>query len=467
MDLHKWLIQHVSYPHSLWRAGELGTLSHLREFERTQYLPPEELRALQWNRLRTVLDHAYQASPFYRERFERAGVIPSDLHGLEDLRALPPLEKSDIQANRDRMVAAGLSREALIANQTGGSTGTPISFFFSRDRKCARAAATVRHNRWAGWDVGDRVACIWGAARDRPPNAWRSRLRNALVERQLFIDTGCLTEGAIDRFQQALKRFRPKIILAYARSAVLVARYLKARGLTPYQPHSMVTSAEVLERDERALLEEVFGCPVFNRYGCREFSVVASECESHRGLHTMAESLYVEIEGDDGPARAGEPGAILVTDLLNLAMPMIRYRIGDIGSWETGECSCGRSLPRLREIGGRVTDFLVGSDGRLVSGVFIVTYLIAQRPRLGQVQIVQDTPGKVLFRIKPGQGFQPEEDFDYLTSHTCQYLGPETEVEFQVVPELRVEASGKMLVCRSTVKPTFLKVSDQESLAIR
>ncbi len=166
-----------------------------------------------------------------------------------------------------------------------------------------------------------------------------------LLREPLWLDTACLTEQSLDEFHSALLRHRPRIIQAYARSAVLFARYLETRGLTPHRPRAIVTSAESLDDDDRTLLERTFGCPVFNRYGCREVSVIASECAAHTGLHVMAEGLYLEIETPTGPAKPGEVGSILVTDLLNVAMPLIRYRIGDMGSWAAGRCSCGAACP--------------------------------------------------------------------------------------------------------------------------
>jgi phenylacetate-CoA ligase len=457
LDVHSALTRHVVYPLALGKRGDWAQLAYIREFERTQFLSPDAIRTLQAERLRALLDHAYHRCPFYRDRFDAAGLHPRDVGDADDLVRMPPLEKREIQAHRDRLVAEGWPRGDLIANQTGGSTGSPISFYLSHDRKRSRAAGTVRHNRWAGWDVGDKVACIWGAPRDLPPAGWRTRLRNALLERQLFLDTGHVTEEKLAAFHEALKRFRPQVILAYARSAELFARYVRARGLNAYQPRSIVTSAEVLEPAGRALLEEVFGCPVFNRYGCREVSVVASECPAHRGLHTMAEGLLVEVVRADGsPAPAGELGSILVTDLLNFAMPLIRYRIGDMGSWEPGDCPCGRGLPRLRGVAGRVTDFLIGGDGRMVSGVFLATYVVAQRPSLGQVQIVQDEPGRSLFRVKPGPGFRAEADLQYLTAATREHLGPDMRVDHEIVDELPTEPSGKFLFCRSRAIPAFL-----------
>ncbi|MGH7222908.1 MAG: phenylacetate--CoA ligase family protein, partial [Gemmataceae bacterium] len=300
---------------------------------------------------------------------------------------------------------------------------------------------------------------IWGAPRDRPANTWRARLRGALLREPLWLDTANITEANLAEFHTTLLRYRPRIIQAYARSAVLFARYLQARGLTPHRPHGLVTSAEVLEADERRLLEDVFGCPVFNRYGCREVGMVASECPAHSGLHVMAEGLYLEIETPSGPAAPGEMGSILVTDLLNHAMPLIRYRIGDLGAWASGTCPCGRGLPRLERVAGRVTDFLVGCDGRLVSGVYLATYVVAQRPTLGQVQIRQQQAGAVTYRIKPGRDFHHESDLEYLRTTTRRYLGAEARIDSEMVEELPAEPSGKFLFSRSSVAPGFLAPS--------
>jgi phenylacetate-CoA ligase len=462
MAIYQRLLRDIAYPLVLLRRGELAERRYLREFERTQFLCPEEMRALQWERLRRLLDHAYRRCPFYKERFDAAGLVPSDLRALEDLRALPALEKREIQERRAELIAGDWPARDLLPNHTGGSTGRPLAFFLSKDRKCARAAATTRHNRWAGWDIGDKVACLWGAAQDGPAG-WRSRLRGRFLDRQLFLDAGHITEAKLEEFDAALKRFRPRVLLAYARAAVLFARYLRWRGRDAYQPHSIVTSAEVLEDADRALVEDVFGCPVFNRYGCREVSVIASECTAHRGLHTMAEGLYVEIE--HSTSQGGALGAILITDLLNYAMPLIRYRIGDIASWETGPCPCGRGLPRLARVAGRITDFVVGTDGRLVSGIFLATYVVGKRPSLGQVQILQETAGQLLFRIQRGPAFRAQEDTDYLQQAARRYLGAGTVVDWEFVDELPAESSGKFLFCRSQAAPHYLQTPEPHGFA--
>jgi phenylacetate-CoA ligase len=456
MSLYSTLVRDLFVPLALWHRGETAQLRYRREFEATQYLPEEELRHLQWRRLQALLRHAHARCPYYRRRFAEAGLTPDDVRSPEDFRRLPALEKHDIQQHGADMIAEGWPAGDLIRNQTGGSTGTPITFYLCRDRKCSRAAATLRHNRWAGWEVGDPAAVIWGAPRDRPAGTFRAKLHGLLTREPMWLDCGALTEAAMDAFRGALARARPKIIQAYAGAAALIARWLEATGKKTHRPQAIVTSAEVLTDDDRALLQRVFGCPVFNRYGCREVSVVASECDAHAGLHVMAEGLYLEIDAGGRPARPGEVGSVLVTDLLNPAMPLIRYRIGDMASWASGTCACGRGLPRLEKLAGRVTEFLVGGDGRFVSGVFLATYVVAHRPSLGQVQIHQDRPGHVVYRLRPGPGFDPAADGDYLRQSTRQHLGPQSTCDLEVVAELPRTASGKFVFSCSSVSPAFL-----------
>lgn len=457
MGLHQSLVRHLLYPLDRWRSGDWREIQYLREYERTQYLPLIELRELQLQRLQVLLQHAYAQCPFYRSQFSAAGVNPEVVRSLDDLQALPILEKRHIQDHRDEMVAANWPSEDLIPNLTGGSTGTPLSFFMSRDRAWTRGAATWRHNRWAGWDFGDKVGSLWGAARDQPAESRKQRLRNWLLDRTVSLNTVLITEERLREFHARLQRFRPKIIIGYANSLRLFAQYLKSHDLAAYQPSAIVSTAEVLEAEDRELIEGVFGCRIFNRYGCREVSVIASECAEHTGMHIMAEGLYVEVVCGQRLAQPGEVGAVLLTDLLNLAMPLIRYRVGDMAAPATGPCRCGRSLPRLEGIQGRVTDFLVGEDGCLVSGAALTVVMVAKRPGLGQVQIWQDRRGKVLFKIvKRDRNSPTAEDLNFLDAQTRLYLGENVGIEHEFVDSLPTEPSGKFLFCRSSAACDFV-----------
>ena len=457
MDIQQKAIQHLVYPLNLWRTNNLPRLKYIREYERTQFLSRAEIEQLQLERFQRLFEYAYDSCDFYKQRFAQMGIVPSDIRSLSDIHQLPILEKRDIQQNNDGMISNKWPKNDLIRNQTGGSTGTPISFYLSHERDCSRAAATIRHNRWAQWNIGDKTALLWGAARDFVEDSWKQRVRNSIRDRSLSLNTAHLTEEKLQKFHVAIKKFRPKVFLAYAKSAVLFAQYLKSNGLDAYQPKSIVTSAEVLSAEDRKLLEEVFGCKVYNRYGCREVSVVASECSEHSGLHTMAEGLLVEVVGTDGAPVKGKAGSVVVTDLLNFAMPMIRYRIGDMAVASEEECKCGRGLPMLKSLQGRITDFLVGADGRLVSGVYLTTYVIAERPRLGRVQLWQEEAGRVLCKISPESRDNLDTDLNYLVTETERFLGPGTKVEIEFVDNLQEEESGKYLFCRSTAACDFMQ----------
>ena len=234
----------------------------------------------------------------------------------------------------------------------------------------------------------------------------------------------------------------------------MFARFLRAAGLTAYRPHSIVTSAEILEEGRPASCwNRSFGCPVYNRYGCREVSVVASECPAHSGLHVMAEGLYLEIETPHGPAAPGEMGAVLVTDLLNGAMPLIRYRIGDMAAWARRPLSvrprpaapgarggARHRLPRRRRRPTRLRRL----PGHLRRGA-------AAEPRPGADSPAQG--GRRTYRIRPGRDFDPIADGEYLREATRQHLGEGAVCEWEIVDELPAEPSGKFLFSRSTVAP--------------
>jgi phenylacetate-CoA ligase len=207
----------------------------------------------------------------------------------------------------------------------------------------------------------------------------------------------------------------------------LFATILKKHKVQAYQPKGIITSAEMLKPEDRTLIEDVFGCKVFNRLGCREFAVIASECEQHDGLHIMQEGFYIEILKQGKHAAPGELGELVMTDMLNWPMPLIRYRIGDSAAWMDGTCSCGRGLARITNVSGRVTGFLVAVDGTLCSGVVLATMIISHRPSLRQVQILQTEKGKITYKIACGaeENFR-EEDRNYLREKTSLYLGKES-----------------------------------------
>ena len=436
------------------KSGEAAFMRYLKEFQETETWDTERIRARQLKELKKIVAYAETNCPFYKDRFAENNLSAESIRCLDDLARFPILEKRDIQQNFATLTAQNWPASDRIQNHTGGSTSEPLRLLVNRDRKCSRDAGTRRHDIWAGGHLGVKKATIWGAGVDIPEDNWKNWLISRFVDREYFLNCGHLTEADIVDFHRELSDFKPEVILAYAQSVTLVARYLKQQGLVPHSPRSIITSAENLGAEDRELVEEVFRTKVFDRYGCREVSVIASECE-HQQLHTMSECLVVEVVGHDGkPVPRGETGSIVITDLFNFAMPLIRYRVGDMGAMSTNDtCPCGRGLPMLQRVDGRISDFLVGTDGRLVSGPYFGCYLVGKCPQLGKVQILQENAGEILFKVTQAPS---DSDIDFMRSASEKMLGDGVKIAIDVVESIPPSASGKQLVCRSTVTVDFM-----------
>ena len=434
------LIRKVVHP--LWAKRTHPAYSrYLREFERNQYLDSAELRTLQMHRLREQLLHAYRYVPFYQHRMTQAGLTPLDIETHEDLRLLPVLTKRDIQDQQDLLIARNVPASKRERNQTGGSTGSPLQFYVDHERNDSRMASTVRHNGWAGLRPGDWHAMVWGSTFDigeKPdPNP---RWRQKLLYRNLTLHTAAISEGAMEEYLVVLRKYRPRHMLAYAQSAALFAEFCLANNIRDIQFESIIVSAEMLLPGKRQIIEEAFGGKVFNRYGCREVSVIASECEYHAGLHVNADALLVEVE--PAPGLPPGMGKVLVTDLLNRSMPLIRYEIGDLASLEPPvSCACGRSLPLIGNIQGRTSDFLKMANGRMIGGPSLAL-LAADMREVRQVQFLQSDPRHVILKVVAGHGYTAGTE-EELRRRMHPYLGVGSSLTIVTAESIPSEPSGK------------------------
>jgi len=449
VDPSALLIRHVLYP--LWALKNGSSrLRYLADLEKSQYWSASRLIDQQWAFFKTMVAHAYETCPYYRQKFRKAGISPGDLHSRADIDGIPTIAKEEIQEHWNEMVSTKYSAESLIRDMTGGSTGSPVQFYYDKDRLDSRVGAILRHNRWAGWEIGDRAAILWGAPQDtKVSGKLRDRIRTWIHERRLILDASALSEAVMADFARELIRYRPTVLQAYSNTLGLFARYVQAQKIEGIRPRGIVCSAEVLTEDNRRLIEETFGCAVYNRYGCREFAVIASECDAHQGLHINAENLLVEVV-QNGRSCRGEDGEIVVTDLRNFAMPMIRYRIRDMGRIKEKSCACLRGLPLMELSGGRVTDFLTATDGSKVSGIVVATYVITNLAGIRQMQFVQNERGSVTINVVKGHEWSSQTLID-LTARVHKYLGNDMRLQLIFRDNIPLERSGKYRFSISTL----------------
>jgi phenylacetate-CoA ligase len=436
MDLLKPLVKSITHSYFLKRDG-YDIRKPASFLKGSQSLSEEQIQMYQLQRLQELIAFSYSHNRFHRERLHKAGVRAEDIRSHSDLARIPVLTKDDIRNAAGNLFSDGYNKENTEHFRTGGSTGLPLHVYMDRPALAFKKAAVLRHNGWAHRYPGDRIACVWGDT-DKPV-PWRQHVRNVLTEREFYLDTLKFDQAHLDRFIQELRKFRPPILLGHAHSVFRLAQYMEERGIVrDFSFDGIITTAMSLSPEERRTIETVFRSPVFNRYGCEELSLIASECEAHSGLHIFAEGLIVEVIGQT----ANNPGGLLITDLLNRAMPMIRYEIGDVAFKATGPCSCGRGLPRLSEVFGRTADFLYTPDRRPVFGISILDTFIIHIPGIRHAQLVQERYDHIQFKIVPDEEFSDDVRAK-LRQTVLEVFGPDMTYDIQLVSAIEQTQRGK------------------------
>jgi phenylacetate-CoA ligase len=322
------------------------------------------------------------------------------------------------------------------------------------DEDCGqwKRAVTTSYDRWAGWDIGERIGAIWG--NPECYQNWRAYLRNLLLTRHIPLDTLKMDPDTMRKYHATLLRKKPVILFGHAHSLFLFAQFMEQNGLSGIRPKGIISTAMVLHPFERQTIERVFGCRVTNRYGCEEVSLIACECP-HGNMHLNCDSLIVEFIRDGKPVAPGEPGAIVVTDLTNYGMPIIRYKIGDVGvpSAKTS-CPCGCSYPMLESLEGRVADYVVTPDGSYISGISLTENFAMQLPGIKQLQIVQEAIDRLVFRVVKGEQFSNQTllDLDRLAK---ERFGNRMHYQVEYVDSIQSESSGKYRFCISKLSNPF------------
>ncbi len=456
MDAHALAIRSVIGP--LWARWEQSPyLAHSRRLRRADHDAPEVVAARQWDALRAQLHHAYATVPFYREWFDAARVQPNDIRDPEDYRQLPILTKADIRSHGRRLLSTAYAGSRLHRKTTSGSTGVALEVFVDEAAMQFKRGCTLRVDEWSGWCFGERVAKVWGNP-EYLRRGWRGRLRNTLLDRATYLDTLRMDEAALAHFTRRLMRSPPSLIFGHAHSVYLYAEYARVAGVV-LRPRGIITTAMVLHSWQRRLIESVFACPVTNRYGCEEVSLIACECEQHTGLHVNSPGVYVELMRDGQPTGPGEPGSVVVTDLANRAMPLLRYQVGDVATWAGWTCPCGRGLPLLERVEGREADYVVTAAGELISGISLTENFALHVPGVAQIQIVQEAVDQFLFRIVKGPDFGPA-SLERLHELVVEHFGPQVAFTCEYRDRIPPEASGKYRFCISNVANPFLRPTE-------
>jgi phenylacetate-CoA ligase len=383
-------LRNYLYSVYLYNSGIHGIHRYMKEFERLSQSSLSEINETCFRRLREVIKHAYETSPYYHTLWDEIGFYPQ-IHSMDDIHAIPVLTKEDLQQNRERMISSDIDMDNLELSYTGGSSGTPTSFF--RDKKCT----SERIGRQWGvlskcnYYMGEKRGLVWGAHQDLSCGSTPGNIKQAIRKYASAQEVLCCTifsEDDLYNFYYRLKRFHPPVLYGYPNTMGLFADFIKRKKLDALSFKTIISTAERLTDEQRKNLEASFGGEVFNLYCTREHGCIGFECKEHLGFHIDVGNVYLEVIAEGKIADPGEPGEIVTTDLLNYGMPLIRYKIGDMGMLSTSVCNCGCKLPLLKSLEGRVTDMLYRPDGSTVSGIMLVD-MFMDEPQIRKIQIVQ------------------------------------------------------------------------------
>ena len=424
----------------------------------TQWLPPSQMRELQDEKLRRLVRHAYRSVPYYRVKMQESGLRPEDIRSQDDLHKLPFLTKDDVRRHLHfDMLQEGVSHADILKISTSGSTGEPFICYADRPQLEFRWAATLRSQEWTGYRFGDPTLRLWHQTIGMSKSQAAKEHADAAFANRTFVPVFEMTEAGLEEMIRLMERKQPVLIDGYAEAFDFLAQYIDSRGGLSFKPKALMSSAQTLPRKSREVIERAFGCKVFDKYGSREFSGIAYESDAHDGHLVVAEGYIVEVLVDGRPAKPGEVGEVVVTDLNNHCMPFIRYRIGDLAEAMVDTPSpCGRGLPRIGDIQGRVQSIIQGTDGRFVPGTFFAHTLKEYDYAIKRFQVVQEERGAIRFRLVKG-GRYSDDTLEEVKALIRKYLGDALRIDVEFVENIEMVRTGKRLASVSKLPIDFQK----------
>jgi phenylacetate-CoA ligase len=423
----------------------------------TQWLSPAQLRELQDEKLRRLVRHAYRSVPYYRAQMQERSLRPEDIRGQVDLHKLPFLTKADVRKHLHfDIMQEGVSHSEILKISTSGSTGEPFICYADRSQLEFRWAATLRAQEWTGYRFGDPTVRLWHQTIGMSRSQTAKEHLDAWFANRHFIPVFEMTADGLEKIAREIAEKQPVLIDGYAEAFNFLASYLDSRGGLEFRPKALMSSAQSMPPHSRELIERAFGCPVYDKYGSREFSGIAYETDAHNGHAVVAEGYIVEILVDGRPARPGEVGEVVITDLNNYCMPFIRYRIGDLAQAidDSTPSVCGRGLPRIGEIQGRVQSIIQGTDGHFVPGSFFLHLLKDFHFAIARFQVVQEEVGAIKLRIVKAARYS-DDTLDEIKAVIRQYLGQGLRIDVVFEESIEMVRTGKHMVAISKLPIDF------------
>ena len=419
-----------------WLRSGPGYTELVRGYRQRDRWSPEQFAQYQAQMLKRLLGSAADHVPYYRHAWTHGQRLAARAGQLAEL---PLLDKDPIRTRPRDFARDDMHPLLRYRFLTSGSTGTPVTTLWTaKEARDARALREARSANWAGVSFNDARGTFSGRIVVPDPHSPGPFHRFNRVEKQIYFSAFHLSRETAGQYVEALWKHRVRWLTGYAVSYYLLARHILDMELRLPELKAVVTTSEKLTSKMRDVMEEAYGCPVFEEYGTVENAVFASQCAHHR-LHVSPDAGVVEILRPDGTAcEAGELGEVVATGFVRQYQPFIRYRVGDVAAWDPQPCSCGRHMPVIQEIVGRVEDVIVGPDGREMvrfHGIFV------GQDNVVEGQIIQEALDRIRVKVVPTSGFGNADVLD-IENRIRQRLG-DVRVVVEPVQAIPRSPSGK------------------------
>jgi len=455
MSVLSSIIRKTTLPLYLSRRGLQRQFRYLESFAKYDKMNSYQIGKSQTKGLKAMIKHVYSNSPYYNKIMKNLGVTPMDIESFNDLREFPVLTKGNIRNNIDNILAKNIPVSMRAKSATGGSTGLPLEFW--RDHTCRdkKLSMALNFKRWYGYLPGDKQLFLWGASQDydQKVNLKGMIVRN-LATRDWFVTINDLKSANLAKTVKMIKKLKPDLVVAYPNIIYSFARMLVKKGID-LKFKTIVCSAEQMFDYQREYLQQVFGAEVFEKYGSREVGSIASECSQHSGMHYFAPGIFLETVDKDGNPAGSKLGNLLITDLWNYAMPLIRYQVGDMVRLDPVKCPCGCELPKIAQIEGRVVDLIVKPNNELIAGQALIA-VIRESNVDAQTQIIQKQPDRFIINYVSDTDL-PENNVRFIQSGFDHIFNQPVEIDFVRKSILERDKSGKFRYIKSEVDSPFKK----------
>lgn len=411
--------------------------------------PPEELERTRRERSAELARFAWDSTVFYRDRYREAGISRRDLDDPDTFDHLPVISKEELRSRAGEFEVASVAEKLRLPSSTGGSTGEPLRLL--HDSRAPVAAMWWRVYRWWGIHPGDNRAVI-----QRERRSTRAQIAETVQwwpTVQISLDARQMTDATMLDFARRWVSSRPALLNGYVGGVHEFASWVQQTETVLPSPRAVGVTAAPITASQRQHIEQVFSAPVYDQYRSAEVPWIAAECQAHSGLHLLADLRRIDILDEaDRPVPDGETGDVVVTDFANRVFPLVRYRLGDRSSLVGGLCPCGKTLPRLAAIEGRVSDVLRLPGGQAISGG--LTGLFNARPdAVTQFQVHQLADYSIVLRCVLGGAPDAADVVSRVAAQLSGIVRDEVSVTVEVVSVIPHDR-GKARVIRSDLAVT-------------